>query len=73
MRSQRREVEGKGRRTIKTSTWRNKSHHRENLNRTIVQVKEDIPEGSAKRPTFKMITKDEDHGQAGHYVHRRRC
>ena len=56
MRSQRREVEGKARRAVTTLTWRNKSHNRRDLDRTIFQVKEDVPEGSAKRPTFRMKT-----------------
>ena len=56
MRSQRREVEGKARRAVTTLTWRNKSHNRRDLDRTIFQVKEDVPEGSAKRPTFRTRT-----------------
>ena len=59
MRLQRREVEGKARRAVMTPTWRNKSHHKRNLDKTIFQVKEDISEGSAKRPTFKTILKEE--------------
>ena len=62
MRSQRPEVEGKARRAVTTPTWRNKSHHRKNLNKTIFQVKEDVPKGSAKRPTFKTILKEEGNG-----------
>ena len=73
MRSQRPEVEGKARRAVTTPTWRNKSHHRRDLNRTTFQVKEDVPEGSAKRPTFKTIPKDEDNGRASHHVHKQRC
>ena len=68
-RSQRREVEGKARRAVMTPTWRNKSHHRRDLDRTIFQVKEDVPEGSAKRPTFRKIPKDEGNGRASHYIH----
>ena len=44
-----------------TSTWEDKSHHRRDLDRTTFQVKEDIPEGSAKCPTFRTIPKDEGH------------
>ena len=69
MRSQRREVEGKARRAVTTLTWRNKSHNRRDLDRTIFQVKEDVPEGSAKRPTFWTIPKDEGNGRVSHYVH----
>ena len=72
MRSQRREIEGKARRAILTPTWRNKSHHRRDLNRTILQVKEDVLEGSAKCLIFRMIPKDEGNRWASHYVHGRR-
>ena len=33
------------------------------------QVKEDVPEGSAKHPTFRTIPKDKGNGRASHYVH----
>ena len=52
MRSQGREVEGEGRRIVMTPAWRNKSYHMRKFNKAIVQVKEDIPEGSAKRQTL---------------------
>ena len=51
-----------------TPTWRNKSYHRRDLDKTIFQVKEDVPKGSAKRPTFWTIPKDEGNGRASHYV-----
>ena len=67
-RSQGREVKGKARRVVMTPTWRNKSYHRRDLDKTIFQVKEDVPKGSAKRPTFWTIPKDEGNGRASHYV-----
>ena len=51
-----------------TSTWRNKSYHKRDLDRTIFQVKEDVPEGSAKHPTFRMIPKDKGNRRASPYV-----
>ena len=59
MRSQGREVEGKTRKVVITPAWRNKSYHRRDLDKTIFQVKEDVLEGSAKRPTFKTRVTDE--------------
>ena len=44
-----------------TSIWRNKSYHKRRFNKSVVQVKENIPEGSAKRPTLWMITQAKDH------------
>jgi len=73
MRSQGREVEEKARRVITTPTWRNKSYHRRDLDRAIFQVKEDVLEGNAKRPTLWTIPKDEGNGRASHYVYKRGC
>ena len=72
-RSQRWKVEGKARRVVTTPTWRNKSYHRRDLDRTIFQVKEDVLEGSTKHPTFRTIPKVEGNGRASHYVHGRGC
>ena len=73
MRSQGREVEGKARRVVMTLTWRNKSYYRRDLDMTIFQVKEDVPEGNAKRLTFWMIPKDEGNERVNHYVHGQGC
>ena len=61
MRSQGREVEGKGRRVVTASTWRNKNDFRGRFYRSVVQIKKDVFEGGAERPTFWTITKDEDY------------
>ena len=42
-----------------TTARRNKGYYRRDLDRAILQVKEDIPKGGAKRPTFWTIPKDE--------------
>ena len=34
---------------------------------------EDVPEGNAKRPTFRNIPKDEGNRRASHYIHGQRC
>ena len=56
-----------------TPIWRNKSYHMKDLDRTIFQVKEDVPKGSVKRPTFRMIPKAEGNGRASDYVHEQGC
>ena len=60
MRLQGRGVEGKGRGVVTTSAWRNQNDCWGKFNKPVVQVKKDIPEGSAERPTFKTISQDED-------------
>ena len=40
---------------------------------TIFQVKKDVPEGNAKRPTFWTIPKDEGNERVNHYVHGQGC
>jgi len=39
----------------------------------IFQVKEDVPKGIVKCPTFRTIPKDEGNRQANHYVHGQGC
>ena len=41
--------------------------------RSVVQVKKDVPEGSTERPSFKTISQDEDSKRAGHHFHGRGC
>jgi len=43
------------------------------LDRTIFKVNEDVPEGSAKHPTFRTIPKVEGIKQVSHYVHGQGC
>ena len=40
-------------------TWRSKGYHRRDFDRTVFQVKEDVSQSDAKRPTLWMIPKDE--------------
>ena len=39
-----------------TSAWRNQNDFWGKFNRSVVQVKKDVSEGSTKRPTFRMIS-----------------
>ena len=52
MRPQGREVEREGRKVVMTTAWRNKSYHRMKFSKPVIQVKENIFEGSAERSTL---------------------
>ena len=54
-----------------TFAWRNQNDCWGRFNKSAVQVKKDIHEGSAERPTFKTISQDEDSRRAGHHFHGR--
>ena len=56
-----------------TSTWKNKNDCWGRFNRSVVQDKKDVPEGSAKYPTLWTISQDEKSGRVGHHFHGQGC
>ena len=69
MRLQGREAEGEGKGVVTTFAWRNQNDCWGKFNRSVVQVKKDVPESSIERPIFRTISQDEESRRAGHHFH----